>query len=133
MSRAWSRKRLGLVRVEGRSMEPTLVPGDRLVVQWGGRAWPGRLVLVRLPGRGLGVKRAWRHEREGWWVERDNDREGVDSWLVGAIPDHDVLGVVRWRYWPPRRRAPSRWEAAPSSLRLRCAATLARVAHRSQQ
>ena len=32
---------------------------------------------------------------DGWWVERDNPAEGVDSWLVGAIPDGDVLAVVR--------------------------------------
>ena len=87
--------RLGLVRVEGRSMEPTLVSGDRVLVQWGARPWPGRLILVRLPGRGLAVKRAWRHQPDGWWVERDNSREGVDSWLVGAIADDDVLGVVQ--------------------------------------
>ena len=101
-------------------MLPTLAPGDRLLVQWGARAWPGRLVVVRLPGRGLAVKRAWRRQPDGWWVERDNPAQGVDSWLVGAVPDHDVLGVVRWRYWPPRRR-------------MRWALTLARVAHRSEQ
>ena len=113
-------RHFGLVRVRGRSMQPTLAPGDRLVVQWGGRPWPGRLVVVRLPGRGLVVKRAWRHQHDGWWVERDNPREGVDSWLVGAVADRDVLGVVRWRYWPLRARA--RW-----------AVTLARVAHRGEQ
>ncbi len=108
-------------------MLPTLAPGDRLVVHWGARPWPGRRGVVRLPGRGLAVKRAWRRQPEGWWVERDNAEEGVDSWLLGAIADHDVLGVVRWRYWPPRRRA------APSRSRSRWDLTLARVAHRSEQ
>jgi hypothetical protein len=36
-------------------------------------------------------------------VERDNPDEGVDSWQVGAIPEADVLAVVRLRLWPPRR------------------------------
>ncbi len=88
-------------------MLPTLAPGDRLVVHWGARPWPGRLIVVRLPGCALAVKRAWRRQPDGWWVERDNPREGVDSWLVGAVPDHDVLGVVRLRYWPVRRRVDS--------------------------
>jgi hypothetical protein len=36
-------------------------------------------------------------------VERDNPAEGVDSWSVGAVADHDVLAVVRLRVWPIRR------------------------------
>ena len=40
----------------------------------------------------------------GWWVERDNPAEGVDSWQVGAVPIADVVGTVLWRYWPLRRR-----------------------------
>ena len=55
----------------------------------------------------LAVKRATaRQARDGgagWWVERDNPREGVDSWSVGAIPDADVVAVVRSRVWPLRR------------------------------
>jgi phage repressor protein C with HTH and peptisase S24 domain len=87
--------------VRGRSMWPTLEPGDRLLVRYGGRPQPGALVVVRLPGdRPLAVKRALRHEPEGWWVERDNPAEGVDSWSVGAVPDRDVLAVVLARLWP---------------------------------
>jgi hypothetical protein len=48
------------------------------------------------------VKRASRHTPEGWWVERDNPAEGVDSWLVGAVPDEDVLARVLGRVWPWR-------------------------------
>jgi hypothetical protein len=94
----------GRVVVAGRSMEPALHEGDWLAVRWGRAARPGRLVVVRLPGGPLSVKRAFRRVAEGWWVERDNPLEGVDSWQVGAIPDEDVLGVVLFRYWPPRRR-----------------------------
>jgi hypothetical protein len=49
------------------------------------------------------VKRAVRQEPDGWWVERDNPREGVDSWTVGAIPDGDVVARVERRLWPIRR------------------------------
>jgi SOS-response transcriptional repressor LexA len=92
----------GRVAVAGRSMEPTLRPGDWLVVRWGAFVRPGRLVVVRLPGGPLSVKRAFRRVPEGWWLERDNPAEGVDSWQVGAVPDGDVLGVVLFRYWPLR-------------------------------
>jgi phage repressor protein C with HTH and peptisase S24 domain len=86
-------------------MLPTLADGDRLLVRGGtagpARAREGRLAVVRLPGgRPLGVKRLLRAEPEGWWVERDNPAEGVDSWHVGAIPDGDVVAVVVARVWP---------------------------------
>jgi len=109
-------RRWGLVVVHGRSLQPTLVEGDRLLGRHGARPRPGRLVVVRLPARAgaaggrpgtprvLAVKRATRHGPDGWWVERDNPREGVDSWQVGAVPDDDVLAVVLLRLWPPRRR-----------------------------
>ena len=92
-------------------MQPTLHDGDRLLVRIGAPAdlgtlvEIGALVVVRLPGdRPEAVKRAVHREEGGWWVERDNPAEGVDSWLVGAIPEDDVLGVVRARLWPRPRR-----------------------------
>ena len=89
--------------------------GDRLLVRWFGPhsrpgAAPGAVVVVRWPGeRPVSVKRLLSHRPEGWWVERDNPREGVDSWQVGAVPDGGLLGVVRFRVWPrpgPVRRRP---------------------------
>jgi hypothetical protein len=103
--------RVGTVVVEGRSMLPTLRPGDRLLVGYDHPVRDGDVVVVRLPdGAGLGVKRALRHDDDGWWVERDNPAEGADSWLWGsAVADADVLGVVRWRLWPrPGRLRPGR-------------------------
>ncbi len=97
--------------VRGRSMLPTVQDGDRLLVR-GGRAAPrlaapGRTAVVRLPGgRPLAVKRLVRRVPDGWWVERDNPAEGVDSWDVGAIPDADVLAVVVGRLWPRPGRVP---------------------------
>lgn len=92
--------RVGLVRVQGRSMRPTLFSGDRLLVRYDAVPANGDLVVVRLPSGTVAVKRAHRREPEGWWVERDNPAEGVDSWSVGAVPDYDVLAVVRCRVWP---------------------------------
>jgi peptidase S24-like protein len=93
---------IGIAVVRGRSMEPTLHDGDRLLVRYGAAARAGSLVLVRLPDRPLSVKRATRRVDDGWWVERDNPAEGVDSWLVGAVADDDVVARVLLRLWPPR-------------------------------
>lgn len=92
-----------LVRVRGASMLPTLHDGDLLLVRVSRTPVPGALVVLKLPGRsGLAIKRAVRREPDGWWVERDNPREGVDSWAVGVIPADDVVGQVVQRVWPPR-------------------------------
>jgi signal peptidase I len=101
----------GFAVVRGRSMQPTLSDGDRLLVQHGARPRDGDLVVVRLPDGVVAVKRATMRRDGGWWVERDNPLEGVDSWLVGAIPESGVLAVVRARVWPPRR--PPRRPASP--------------------
>ncbi len=96
---------LGMAVVRGRSMEPTLREGDRLLVRHGARPRVGRMAVVRLPDGVVAVKRVVRHEPDGgWWVERDNPREGVDSWTVGAIPDDAVVARVVTRVWPLRRR-----------------------------
>lgn len=96
--------RVGLGRVRGRSMEPTLYDGDRILLLHGRTPRSGQLCVVRLPDRTVAVKRAVRREPGGWWVERDNPSLGVDSWSVGAIPDGDVVGVVVTQVWPPRLR-----------------------------
>jgi len=93
------------VVVRGPSMLPTLRDGDRLLVRWGARPVAGRVAVVRLPGgRPVSVKRLAFPRDGGWWVERDNPAEGVDSWLVGAIPEPDVVAVVQVRVWPLVRR-----------------------------
>ena len=82
-------------------MAPTLRDGDLLLVRFGVRPRAGRLAVVQLPdGRPLGVKRVTQRVADGWWVERDNPREGVDSWQVGALSDVDVVAVVLARLWP---------------------------------
>lgn len=95
----------GLVRVQGRSMEPTFRAEDVLLVRRGNHR-AGQVAVIRLPGeRPLSVKRLVKREADGWWVERDNPREGVDSWSVGAIAEIDVVAHVVARVWPLRRSA----------------------------
>lgn len=114
---------LALVVVRGRSMEPTLRDGDRLLVRACAGLRPdavdavpvGSLVVVRWPGdRPAAVKRLVRTEPDGgWWVERDNPQEGVDSWsLDAAVPPVGRIAVVVARLWPrpgrPARRSATR-------------------------
>ncbi|MGI8522422.1 MAG: S24/S26 family peptidase [Nocardioides sp.] len=99
----------GLARVHGRSMTPTLTPGDRVLVRYGAPVTPGALVLARLPDGTLAIKRArearaTRSGGPGWWLLSDNAVEGVDSRHRGVVADESVLGVVRLRVWPRPRR-----------------------------
>jgi SOS-response transcriptional repressor LexA len=84
-------------------MQPTLYDGDVLLVRHGAVPRVGRLAVVRLPDGVVAVKRVTRREPGGWWVERDNPREGVDSWSVGAITHENVVAVVVTPIWPLRR------------------------------
>ena len=104
--------RPGLARVVGASMEPTLREGDLLLVLWGARPKVGGLAIVELPRdedgapRPISVKRVTGTDPEDpkrWWVERDNPRAGVDSWLVGSLSDEAILARVLLRI--PCRRA----------------------------
>jgi len=94
-------RQFGTLIVDGRSMLPTLRAGDRLLVRYGAPARVGALGVVVLPDRPLAVKRFGVRSAEGWWVERDNPAEGVDSWTLGhAVPDADIRAIVVARLWP---------------------------------
>lgn len=103
----------GLAVVTGRSMEPTLRAGDRVLVRYGAAVRPGDLVLVDLPPgphgpRPLAVKRAVRLEPgDRWWVGSDNPAQGTDSRAFGTLPRAAVRARVvrRLPRWPGRRRA----------------------------
>ena len=97
-------RRWGLAVVRGRSMLPTLNDGDRLLVKHGRAPRPGRIAVVRLPERdGLSIKRIGWSDSGGWWIERDNPAEGVDSWQVGPIAPDAVVAVALVRVWPRPR------------------------------
>ncbi len=84
------------VRVAGDSMLPTLRDGDACLVRRTHRIRPGHLIVVERPDRPglLVVKRVWRREPTGWWVEGDNPDGSDDSRLFGPVPDAKVIGVV---------------------------------------
>lgn len=85
-------------------MVPVLYPGDQLLVRRTAAVQPGDLVVARFPAAPdrLVVKRAVRRTAGGWWVEGDNPAGSDDSRRYGPA---EVVGSVRWRYWPVVRRA----------------------------
>lgn len=90
--------------VRGRSMEPTLLDGERLLVRHGRRPAVGQLGLVYLPDGTLAVKRL-ELEDDGWWFSRDNPRIGTDSWSWGRpAQEDDIVGTVVMRLWPRPRK-----------------------------
>jgi len=104
-----ARRRLDVVEVRGRSMTPTLVPGDRLVVARL-RPRPGDVVLAhdpRRPAREL-VKRVAAIDAAGVTLRGDNPAASTDARVFGPV----LRGVVGWRaifrYWPPDRLGPIR-------------------------
>ena len=102
-----ARRRLDVVEVRGRSMAPSLLPGDRLLVI---RARPrtGDVVLARnprSPSREL-IKRVSSFGAGGVGLRGDNPAASTDERSFGAVP----VEAVRWRavlrYWPLERLGP---------------------------
>ncbi len=91
------------VEVEGDSMRPTLLAGDRLLVVRRRRARPGALVVVadpRLRTRLL-VKRVMTAHDGRLTVAGDNPASSTDSRVFGFV--HEVHGRPVYRYHPRRR------------------------------
>lgn len=107
--------RLGLARVRGNSMEPTLRDGRLILIRYAARARPGRLVIVALPpdaqgqSRPLAVKRLMHYEADGRaWIESDNQSAAgrIDSWTIGPVPLSSIVAVALispWRRWGSAR------------------------------
>ncbi|KQY54480.1 MULTISPECIES: S24 family peptidase [unclassified Nocardioides] len=101
--------RFGIAVVRGRSMEPGLRDGDRVLVRYDVPVGPGDVVVARFVDGTLVVKRVdgarqTRSGDPGWWLLSDNPGEGIDSRHRGVVPAEAVLGVVRRRVWPILRR-----------------------------
>lgn len=109
---------VGRVVVEGTSMAPAFLPGDRLVVlarPLGAAGWPvpGTVVAVvdpRDPDRVL-VKRVASVDRAAGTLEVAGDDPGAstDSRTFGPVPKDSVLGRVVYRYAPGGRTGPGPW------------------------
>jgi len=98
------------VVVEGRSMEPTLAPGDRLLVVRRRRLRPEDVVAVRDPrdpGRVL-IKRISAVLEGEVVVRGDNPGASTDSASFGPVPTKAVLGRVVRCYAPSWRAGPVR-------------------------
>jgi nickel-type superoxide dismutase maturation protease len=97
--------RIGLAEVYNPSMEPTLRPGDLLVVRYGGVVRPGHVVVVRHPFQHdlLIVKRAAGRRAGGWWVRGDNPAVRNDSREFGVVPDELVVARAWVRLRPLRQ------------------------------
>ena len=97
-------RQLDVVEVRGRSMAPSLLQGDRLLVM---RAPPraGDVVLAhdpRDPNREL-VKRVGRIARDGVALRGDNPALSTDARTFGPLPFAEVGWRAVARYWPPSR------------------------------
>jgi nickel-type superoxide dismutase maturation protease len=106
-----ARRWLDVVEVRGRSMAPTLLPGDRLLVA---RlpARPGDVVLAADPRRRERelVKRVTGIDAFGLTLRGDNPAFSTDARDFGVVPAAAVEWRVVLRYWPSRRigRLPAR-------------------------
>ena len=110
---AFARRWLDVVEVQGRSMAPTLLPGEWLLVE--GRTYTrrlpgvGEIVLAadpRDPSREL-IKRVAAVDPESGTVDLRGDapEASTDSRTFGAIPVEAVGWRVMARYWPVARAA----------------------------
>jgi len=95
--------------VRGDSMQPTLSPGDRLLVSYRRPVRAGDVVVARFADGTVAVKRAAerRATRAGepaWWLLSDAAEAGVDSRHRGPVPEADVIAVTISRLWPRPRR-----------------------------
>jgi nickel-type superoxide dismutase maturation protease len=98
------------VVVEGRSMEPTLAPGDRLLVRRTRHVHAGDVIAVRDPrdSRRVLVKRVGAVLDEGIVLRGDNPSASTDSRSFGPVPARSVLGRVVRCYAPSWRAGPVR-------------------------
>jgi nickel-type superoxide dismutase maturation protease len=105
------RRWLDVVEVRGGSMAPSLLPGDRLLVE--SRSYlrraprPGEIVLAADPRQGDRelIKRVAAVDDAAAAVDLRGDApdESTDSRAFGAVPLTDIRWRAAFRYWPPER------------------------------
>ncbi len=100
----WGARNLDVVEVQGRSMAPTLLPGDRLLVARLA-ARPHDVVLAsdpRHPDREL-IKRVASVGPRGVQLRGDNPAFSTDARAFGAVPPDSVRWRALLRYAPRSR------------------------------
>ncbi len=103
-----ARRWTDVVEVRGRSMLPTLLPGDRLLVARVGRLRPADVVLAadpRAPRREM-IKRVARIDVSGIHLRGDNPAASTDARAFGPVPAAAVEWRAVLRYWPADRIGP---------------------------
>ncbi len=95
-----------LLRIEGRSMQPSLEPGDRVLVRRLGLNQPlrlGSVVVTWHPQRSKLrlIKRLNKLDQKGLWLLGDNPAESTDSRQLGPVATNLLIGEVVGRL--PRR------------------------------
>ena len=99
-----ARRYVDVVEVRGRSMMPTLRPGDRLLVIRAS-ARIGDVVVAldpRDPGREL-IKRVRAADASGVTLRGDNAAASTDARVFGVVEAKAVQWRAVGRYWPPDR------------------------------
>lgn len=112
-----ARRWFDVVEVRGRSMAPSLLPGDRLVVLRTSRPpRRGEIVLAVDPreARRELLKRVAGLDRSGVHLRGDNAVASTDSRTFGAISGDALAWRVVFRYWPLNRFGPI--PSAPDSI-----------------
>ena len=102
---------LDVVEVQGGSMAPALLPGDRLLVEsrsYLGRApRPGEIVLAADPRHGDRelIKRVTTVDEAAAAVDLRGDApdKSTDSREFGAVALTNIRWRAAFRYWPPER------------------------------
>ena len=104
---AVARRWIDVVEVRGRSMAPSLKPGDRLLVVRSRRLpRSGDVVLAldpRDPGRELVKRVAGVDQGGGVTLRGDNAAFSTDARAFGALPASAIRWRVALRYWPMPR------------------------------
>lgn len=85
---------LAIIRVKGDSMEPTMLDGDKVLVDRSKTSLDFDGIYVLRYGQALHVKRVGRHRRRGWvTITSDNDQYRE---IEAEYSDVDIVGRVLW-------------------------------------
>jgi nickel-type superoxide dismutase maturation protease len=82
-------------RVEGKSMLPTLRPGQTVIAHRVRNFKVGQVIIAYVNGREV-IKRITKLEYGRVFIEGDNPEASTDSRDYGSVADRLIEGVVFW-------------------------------------